>query len=93
MNITWEPVDCLDRRSEITNYTVYYGPIATYSEASRSNLTGVRGTSVVAMDLMADTVYAVQVAAVNRQGLMGPSSALISTTTSSPRESCDYCIE
>lgn len=87
ITVVWDPVQCPNRRSEIVSYTVYYGPLNQYSESNRSSLANLTNTSVVIVDVMPVTAYAVQVVAVNREGLLGPPSVLLSVTTSTPRKS------
>lgn len=84
--LEWEPLNCQERRSEIASYTVYYGMISTYSELNRFVLGNLTNTSVVVEDVMADSTYLVQVVAVSREGMAGPSSSLLTITTLSPRE-------
>lgn len=87
VTLTWEPLDCADRKSAITGYVLYYGPSEQYQEpGGRSNITTDVATTTASIEVMPLTIYYFQAAAVNREGLVGPLSPLINITTLSPRK-------
>ena len=76
--VSWDPVDCIHQNSEITGYTVRYGPA--------SSITQVLGTTstervYTAVGLARSTNYSIEVAAVNRGGDVGPFTTPIFATT------------
>ena len=74
--VTWRHVDCIDRNSEISGYTVRYGPVGgTAVNAS------ISGTNYTLVGLTPSTNYSIEVAAVNSDGGVGPFSPPIFVTT------------
>ena len=74
--VTWKHVDCIDRNSEISRYTVRYGPFG----GAAVNVS-VSGTNYTAVGLTPSTNYSIEVAAVNSDGGVGPFSPPIFVTT------------
>ena len=61
-----------------------------YDQSNRFNLSDVTNSTATLYNVMATTTYALQVVGVNREGLMGPPSPLLTVTTPDPRK---YSIE
>ena len=78
ITVSWKPVSCLLRNSEITGY------IVRYNEVGRSCLTDVPGpeTSATLDGLKGLTQYSIQVAAVGASETgLGPFSDAVTTET------------
>lgn len=83
ITVSWAPVTCLQRNSEITGYVVRYTEL-TDSEASSAATVDVPGSEASAMlgGLRASTQYSVQVAAVGAGGETGVfSDAVVAAAT------------
>ena len=74
--VTWKHVDCIDRNSEISRYTVRYGPFGGVAVN-----VSVSGTNYTAVGLTPSTNYSIEVAAVNSDGGVGPFSPPIFVRT------------
>ena len=74
--VTWKHVNCIDRNSEISRYTVRYGPVG----GTAVNVS-VSGTNYTAVGRIPSTNYSIEVAAVNSDGGVGPFSPPIFVTT------------
>ena len=74
--VDWERVNCIDRNSEISGYTVLYGPVG----GTAVNVS-VSGTNYTAVGLTPSTNYSIEVAAVNSDGGVGPFSPPIFVRT------------
>ena len=74
--VSWERVDCIDHNSEISGYTVYYGPVGGTAVND-----SVSGTNHLAYTASPSTNYSIEVAAVNSDGGVGPFSSPIFVRT------------
>ena len=83
LTVAWSPLDCEDRRGEIIDYDLYYGPTRTYSSTNRVTIARIASTRQVFMGLIPETSYSVQVAANNIEG-MGPLHEIINVVTTEP---------
>ena len=81
-SVSWDPLGCIHQNSEITGYIVRYGP-ASSSTRLTSAVLGTTSTERVytAVGLAPSTNYSIEVAAVNREGDVGPFTAAIFATT------------
>ena len=84
ITVQWGRVNCIDRNSEITGYTVRYGQTGSTTTVMES----VSGTSdsdrmFTASGLIPRTSYTFEVAAVSSEGT-GPFSSRITVMTSTP---------
>jgi len=70
--ISWERVNCIDRNSVITSFTVYYGPVG--GTAVNVSISGTNHRTYTAVGLTPSTNYSIEVAAVNSDGGVGPFS-------------------
>ena len=77
--VSWERVDCIDRNSEISGYTVRYGPVG--GTAVNTSVSGTNHRAYTAVGLTSSTNYSVEVAAVNSDGGVGPFSSPIFVRT------------
>ena len=77
--VSWERVDCIDRNSEISGYTVYYGPVG--GTAVNDSVSGTNHRTYTAVGLTPSTNYSIEVAAVNSDGGVGPFSSPIFVRT------------
>ena len=77
--VTWRHVDCIDRNSEISRYTVRYGPVG--GTAVNASVSGTNHLAYTAVSLTPSTNYSIEVAAVNSDGGVGPFSPPIFVTT------------
>lgn len=84
VTLSWDPVLCVQRRSEIASYTVLYG---VQSSSVRMNITGITDTTLTIRELTEETSYVFQVAAVSREGVSSAFSEPIMITTQPPGES------
>ena len=82
ISVSWNPVDCIHQNSEITGYMVRYGP-ASSSNRITSEVLGTTFAERVytAVGLAPSTNYSIEVAAVNRDGDVGPFTTAIFATT------------
>ena len=78
ITVSWDPVPCLSRNSEITGYVVRYNEVSNSchvdTEVSASE------TSVTLEGLTGSTQYSIQVAAVSASGT-GPFSGAVTAET------------
>ena len=82
ISVSWDPVDCINQNSEITGYIVHYGPASSSTRLTSEVLgTTSAGREYTAVGLAPSTNYSIQVAAVNREGNVGPFTAAIFATT------------
>ena len=79
----WDGVECIERNTEITSYTVCYNPPSSdgTNEVSASG-NGNNGGSVTLIGLTPSTSYSIEVAADSDRG-RGPFSDAISAMTDS----------
>ena len=77
--VSWERVNCIDRNSAITSFTVYYGPVG--GTAVNASVSGTNHLAYTAVDLPPFTNYSIEVAAVNSDGGVGPFSPPIFVRT------------
>ena len=77
--VTWRHVDCIDRNSEISRYTVCYGPVG--GTAENASVSGTNHLAYTAVGLTPSTNYSIEVAAVNSDGGVGPFSPPIFVRT------------
>ena len=77
--VSWERVDCIDRNSEISGYTVLYGPVG--GTAVNDSVSGTNHQTYTAVGLTPSTNYSIEVAAVNSDGGVGPFSSPIFVRT------------
>ena len=77
--VSWERVDCIDRNSEISRYTVRYGPVG--GTAVNASVSGTNHLAYTAVGLTPSTNYSIEVAAVNSDGGVGPFSSPIFVRT------------
>ena len=77
--VSWERVDCIDRNSEISGYTVRYGPVG--GTAVNDSVSGTNHLAYTAVGLFSSTNYSIEVAAVNSDGGIGPFSSPIFVRT------------
>ena len=70
--VTWKRVDCIDRNSEISGYTVRYGPVG--ETAVNASISGTNHLAYTLVGLTPSTNYSIEVAAVNSDGGVGPFS-------------------
>ena len=70
--VTWKHVNCIDRNSEISRYTVRYGPVG--GTAVNASVSGTNHQTYTAVGLTPSTNYSIEVAAVNSDGGVGPFS-------------------
>ena len=82
ISVSWDPVDCIHQNSKITGYMFRYGP-ASSSTRLTSEVLETTSTERVytAVELAPSTNYSIEVAAVNREGDVGPFTAAIFATT------------
>ena len=72
-------MDCIDRNSEISGYTVLYGPVG--GTAVNASVSGTNHQIYTAVGLTPSTNYSIEVAAVNSDGGVGPFSSPIFART------------
>ena len=84
--ISWKRVNCIDRNSVITSYTVYYGPVD--GTAVNVSVSGTNHLAYTAVGLTPSTNYSIEVAAVNSDGGFGPFSAPIFVRTPDLASEC-----
>ena len=72
-------MECIDRNSEISGYTVLYGPVG--GTAVNDSVSGTNHRIYTAIGLTPSTNYSIEVAAVNSDGGVGPFSSPISVRT------------
>ena len=72
-------MDCIDRNSEISGYTVLYGPVG--GTAVNASVSGTNHRTYTAVGLTPSTNYSIEVAAVNSDGGVGPFSSPIFART------------
>ena len=77
--VSWEHVDCIDRNSEISGYTVLYGPVG--GTAVNDSVSGTNHLAYTAVGLTPSTNYSIEVAVVNSDGGVGPFSSTIFVRT------------
>ena len=77
--VSWERVDCIDRNSEISGYTVLYGPVG--GTAVNDSVSGTNHRAYTAAGRTPSTNYSIEVAAVNSDGGVGPFSSPIFVRT------------
>ena len=77
--VTWRHVDCIDRNSEISRYTVRYGPVG--GTAVNASVSGTNHLAYTAVGLTLSTHYSIEVAAVNSDGGVGAFSSPIFVRT------------
>ena len=77
--VSWERVNCIDRNSEISGYTVRYGPVG--GTAVNDSVSGTNHRTYTAVGLTPSTNYSIEVAAVNNDGGVGPFSSTIFVRT------------
>ena len=77
--VSWERVDCIDRNSEISGYTVLYGPVG--GTAVNDSVSGTNHQTYTAVRLSPSKTYSIEVAAVNSDGGVGPFSSPIFVRT------------
>ena len=82
ITLQWETVPCEHRNGDITGYSVKYGEMGSLDNASKTliNITGASVTEATISNLMLDTNYFIQVAAVNNAGTGVFSNAIIIKT-------------
>ena len=80
ITLQWETVPCEHRNGDITGYSVRYGEMGSLDNVSETliNITGASATEATISNLMLDTNYFIQVAAVNNAGVF--SNAIIIKT-------------
>ena len=71
-------MNCIDRNSEISGYTVRYGPVG--GTAANDSVSGTNHRAYTAVGLTPSTNYSIEVAAVNSDGV-GPFSSTIFVRT------------
>ena len=78
----------MDKKSDITEYVLYYGPTEQYLQepGGRFNITTDVANTTASIEVTPLTMYTFQVVAVNREGLVSPPSLLINATTLPPRK-------
>ena len=81
ITLQWETVPCEHRNGDITGYSVKYGEMGSLDNASETliNITGTSVTEATISNLMLDTNYFIQVAAVNNAGTGVFSNAIITS--------------
>ena len=72
-------MDCIDRNSEISRYTVRYGPVG--GTAVNASISGANHLAYTLVGLTPSTNYSIEVAAVNNDGGVGPFSPPIFVRT------------
>ena len=72
-------MDCIDRNSEISGYTVRYGAVG--GTAVNASVSGTNHRTYTAVRLSPSTNYSIEVAAVNSDGGVGPFSSPIFVRT------------
>ena len=72
-------MDCIDLNSEISGYTVLYGPVG--GTAVNASVSGTNYQIYTAVGLTPSTNYSIEVAAVNSDGGVGPFSSPIFVRT------------
>ena len=77
--VTWKRVDCIDRNSEISGYTVRYSPVG--GTAVNASVPGTTHQTYTAVGLIPSTNYSIEVAAINSDGRVGPFSSPIFVRT------------
>ena len=77
--VTWKHVDCIDRNSEISGYTVRYGPVG--GTPVNDSISGTNHRTYTAVGLTPSTNYSIEVKAVNNDGEVGPFSSPIFVRT------------
>ena len=77
--VSWEHVDCIDHNSEISRYTVRYGPVG--GTAVNASVSGTNHRTYTAVGLTPSTNYSIEVAVVNSDGGVGPFSSPIFVRT------------
>ena len=77
--VSWKRADCIDRNSEISRYTVRYGPVG--GTAVNTSVPGTNHRTYIAIGLTPSTNYSIEVAAVNSDGGVGPFSSPIFVRT------------
>ena len=70
--VTWKHVNCIDSNSDISRYTVRYGPVG--GTAVNASVSGTNQLAYTAVGLTPSTNYSFEVAAVNSDGGVGPFS-------------------
>ena len=93
ITVQWDRINCLERNSEITRYSIRYGPSTTNS--SEKMTTTVHGTNdneraFTANRLEPLTSYTFEVAGVNRNGQRGPYSLVVEPVTLNPESECIF---
>ena len=72
-------MDCIDRNSEISGYTVRYGPVG--GTAVNDSVSGTNHRTYTAVGLFSSTNYSIEVVEVNSDGRVGPFSSPIFVRT------------
>ena len=82
ITLQWETVPCEHRNGDITGYSVKYGVMGSLGNEYKTvmNITGASVTEATISNLMLDTNYFIQVAAVNNAGTGVFSKAIIIKT-------------
>ena len=70
ITLQWETVPCEHRNGDITGYSVKYGVMGSLINQSKTvmNITGADVTEATIFNLILDTNYSIQIAAVNNAG-------------------------
>ena len=77
--VTWKPVNCIDRNSEISRYAVRYSPVG--GTAVNVSVSGTNHLAYTLVGLTPSTNYSIEVAEINSDGEVGPFSPPIFVTT------------
>ena len=81
MEISWEPVDCIQQNSAIKSYTVLYWRTSKSILTNKSDVTSADVTNLTVRKLTPSSSYMVEVQAVNEYGDKSPAYNLTANTT------------
>ena len=89
ISIDWNSVDCIERNSKITGYTLHYN--STNGTATTTSLP-TNNTTYTVTGLTPSTNYSVKMAAINSNGEIGPFTLPIPVKTLSLTSKCMHAM-
>ena len=80
ITVKWDPVSCIQRNGDITQYSVRYKVKGSYHIQNMRVKSSAVTTEVTITGLHSATTYSIEVAAVNSAGTGVYSAAIVATT-------------
>ena len=79
ITVQWEPVDCIYQNGAITGYSIHYG-VENGTIENSVDISGESVTEATISDLMANTIYEINIFAVNSEGKGSNSLRILAKT-------------